>query len=232
MNRYEIESLAERFRRIVRGCGSHKRNSAITAEFEKDVARYTGHTRFYHSLNHVKGYLDLIDEHEHLFARPDEARFAAVKHDTIYNVEHSRDNETLSAIDASHTAERLLMHEESRERIVRFVLATEHLGNKTRVLNDEEKLFADLDLDGFSRSFDSVLQNSRQIRREYSHVPDAVFWDGHTQFLGLLEMRGFIYLSPQYRKYETLARENIAEIRRSRDSIIGARPTDKVRRKP
>jgi predicted metal-dependent HD superfamily phosphohydrolase len=221
----KVDDLGYRFERIVRACGLKARKKTIA----KDVMRYQAPGRFYHTLTHISGMLDLIDEHEKKFLRPDLARFAAVKHDGIYNVHNTCDNETLSAIDAVQTGIVLGMSPHDLKIVVGYIMSTEHLGNKTRPLTEDEKLFADIDLDGFSRSWDTVLGNSRKVRREFAHLSDKEFAEGNITFLSRLEMRGFIYQSPVYKEYETRARDNISNIRREMtSSIVNARPTDKV----
>jgi predicted metal-dependent HD superfamily phosphohydrolase len=229
MTTREIGALGSRFERIVRACGLKARKKTIATEFCRDVERYQAPGRFYHTLTHIKGMLDLIDEHEKAFKQPWLVRFAAVKHDVIYNVHHTRDNETYSALDATGAGIMLGMQERDRTTVAKFIMATEHLGNKTRALSEDEKLFADIDLDGFSRSWDTVLGNSRKVRREFAHLSDKEFADGNSTFLARLEMRGFIYQSPLYKKCETRARDNISNIRREMESsIVIARPTNKV----
>jgi predicted metal-dependent HD superfamily phosphohydrolase len=229
LTRKELGDLEYRFERIVRECGLKARKKTIAAEFARDVARYQGPGRFYHNLKHIKGVLDLIDEHAKKFDRPWLARFAAVKHDVVYNVHNTRDNEALSAIDAVRTATTLGMNLPDQQKVAGLIMATEHLGNKMRPLSDDEKLFADIDLDGFSRSWDTVLGNTRKVRREFAHLGDDVFWNGQSNFLTQLEMRGFIYQTPTYKEFEQRARDNILHIRQEmKSSILNARPTDKV----
>jgi predicted metal-dependent HD superfamily phosphohydrolase len=228
MHLKEIGALGYRFERIIREIGLKARKKTIAAEFARDVARYQAPGRFYHTLTHVKGMLDLIDEHEKLFNRPWLARYATVKHDVIYNVHNTRDNEALSAVDAATSGARLGMEERHQNAVVRLVMATEHLGNKTRPLSDDEKLLADIDLDGFSRSWDTVLGNTRKVRVEFGHVSDPDFAIGQGNFLTYLEMRGFIYQSPVYKEFEQRARDNILKIRQEmKSSIVIARPTNK-----
>jgi predicted metal-dependent HD superfamily phosphohydrolase len=173
--------------------------------------------------------LTLITMLAKAFKRPELARFAAVKHDTIYDVfEKSNDNEARSAAEAAYSAGRLGLAPEDADAIVRLILATEHLGNGTRSLTEDEMLFADIDLDGLSRSYDSVLRGARDIRREFSHIPDDQFAHKLIHFLNMLEARGCIYFSPDYAHLEEHARENMDRLKHDMlRSVVNARPTDK-----
>ncbi|MFM2374798.1 MAG: hypothetical protein RLZZ234_793 [Candidatus Parcubacteria bacterium] len=224
----EMSQLKYQYERIVRACGIKARKKTIAEECARDISRYQAPGRFYHNLTHIKNMLNLINEHVTEFEQPWLVRFAALKHDVIYDVHNTRDNETHSAIDAATTGARLGMKERHQSAVVRLIMATEHLGNQHRALRHDEKLLADIDLDGFSRSWDTVLGNARRVRAEFAHVSDDDFAKGQNAFLVALQMRGFIYQSDVYKAFEERACENILLIRQElKHSIVVARPTDK-----
>ncbi|MEZ5585128.1 MAG: hypothetical protein R3F37_22410, partial [Candidatus Competibacteraceae bacterium] len=71
----------------------------------------------------------------------------------------------------------------------------------------------DIDLSSFGLPAPTFDKNSRDIRAEYAHVPDAEFFPAHLKFIESLFARPALYFTDFFRThYEAKARANFQRL--------------------
>ncbi len=216
-----------RFLSLVRRLRSRVTERTVYGVYERILERYRESHRFYHTLDHINECIATLDDVRRACIDPDVVEMTLWFHDIYYDT-HGIDNESMSAVIAARECGVLHLTNAQENSVVRGVLATEHPRNRFRALSPDEKLIADIDLYGLSRSWDSVLKRSRAVRREFAYVDDASFAHGNLSFLASFTSDRKVYLSETFAEYEYAARENIIRIRSEMNrSIVTARPDDK-----
>lgn len=175
------------------------------AVFDELVARYGEVHRHYHTLDHVEACLAWLDVHAGLADRPAEVALALWFHDAIYDP-RAQDNERRSAELARERLRALGVHPDATERIGAQIIGTQDHD----VDHGDCRLVVDIDLTILGTSpvvFDDFEQ---RIRREYAHVPDAVFQRGRRHVLERFLERPTIYRVPELREQlEAATRANL-----------------------
>ncbi len=152
--------------------------------------------RFYHNLNHIKDCLDEFDIVQHISEHPHELEFAIWYHDAIYDTK-AKDNEERSARLAYNTCKLGGLANNFAEIVKGFVLVTKHIAVPESV---DGKLIVDVDLSSLGKPADDFDEQNRNIRREYSWVPEEDYRKGRKDILqGFLD-RSSIYLTNFFRK--------------------------------
>src|SRR5438874_2713952 len=135
------------------------------------VARYSEPRRHYHTVQHLEECLERFLELKAFVPHPAEVEIALWFHDAIYDT-HKTDNEALSAQLAADAAQSLGASAESAELLRNLVMSTQHLA--APVGADEEAL-VDVDLSILGAEPRRFAEYERQIRAEYSWVPEPMF---------------------------------------------------------
>jgi predicted metal-dependent HD superfamily phosphohydrolase len=184
--------------------------AAVHAEL---IARYSEPQRHYHTCDHIDHCLEQLDLAGGHVAEPATVEMALWFHDAVYDP-RATDNEWQSA--------ELFMRHIGRHADADFgrgvyeaILITTHR-EWPRTL--PEKFVVDIDLSSFGLPQDAFDRNGRNIRAEYAHVPDAIFFPAHRQILESFQARPTFYFTEFFRaRYEAAARNNVqrrlAEIR-------------------
>ncbi|WP_457388470.1 HD domain-containing protein [Roseateles sp. P5_E1] len=170
------------------------------------LARYAEPHRGYHTQQHLDECLALFDEFAHLAERPAEIEIALWFHDAIYDV-HRHDNEAQSAdwaraalLDAGAAAD-------VADSVAALVLATRH---SAAPQTPDEQLLVDIDLAILGAAPERFAEYEAQIRREYAHVPAAVFNEKRGAILAGFLARPALYGTPALReRFEVQARANL-----------------------
>jgi len=125
-------------------------------------------------------------------------------HDAIYDP-LAGDNERRSAELARAALTALGVPSAAVDRIAAYVEATER-----HSATGDGALVVDIDLTILAARPREFERFEQQIRREYSHVPDALFRAGRRQALERFLLRPHIYQLPQFRDpLERRARDNL-----------------------
>lgn len=135
------------------------------------LAAYAEPHRAFHTHQHLAECLDWLAEYAALAERPEEVEVALWFHDAVYDV-HRHDNEAVSA-NWARTA--LLDAGAARDvagRVEALVLATRH---SIAPATSDEQLLVDIDLAILAAPPSRFAEYEAQIRREYAHVPTALF---------------------------------------------------------
>lgn len=170
------------------------------------LARYAEPHRGYHTQQHLDECLALFGEFSHLADRPAEVEIALWFHDAIYDV-HRHDNEALSADWARSALLQAGAAADVAERVAALVLATRH---SVAPAMPDEQLLVDIDLAILGAAPARFAEYEVQIRREYAHVPAALFSEKRGAILAGFLARPVLYGTPALReRFEARARANL-----------------------
>jgi predicted metal-dependent HD superfamily phosphohydrolase len=177
--------------------------------FEHLWRSYTGVDRHYHGIGHIAECLAELDTVRSLARNPGTIEAAIWFHDVVYDGRR-QDNEERSAELADQQLERLGCSPAFREEVRRLILLTRH---DRPPADMDGKLMVDIDLASLSRPAEVFDRNSRLIREEYPHVPEADFVRGREQMLGRFLQRPRIYYTDVFHdRDEKQARINLQRV--------------------
>jgi predicted metal-dependent HD superfamily phosphohydrolase len=164
--------------------------------------------RHYHNLNHLGHCLEEFDQVRHLIPNPDAVEMALWFHDSIY-IPGKPDNEQKSA--AFFLMQSQSCFPRNFEALVeQLIMATTH---RDIPKNADECFIVDIDLSSFGFEWETFHLDSQHLREEQKHVPTAVYFQGHGQFLKMLLARERIFHTDIfYQRYERIAIENIGRL--------------------
>jgi len=170
-------------------------------------ALYSLEHRRYHNMMHVEECLEELDWSLYQCTDPIACEMAVWYHDVVYEPT-SDQNERLSANKALFDCLRLGVTDEVfKDAVVRLILGTKHSSEA----KGDAATVADIDLSILGKPWERFSEYERQIREEYSHVPDRDFAAGRTAILDGFLRRPSIYWTTHFReRYEKPARANIA----------------------
>jgi len=177
------------------------------AIYHRLLAGYQEPHRYYHTLDHIKHCLTLLEDCKALLSEPDALELAIWFHDVIL-VSGERNNESRSAqlyLELSDGIQR----ESLRQLVWRLIMATRHDGDH---LDDADSSYmVDIDLSSFGLPWDEFMHDSMNVRTESRHLCDADYQLKQTGFQRSLLARSHFYLSDFFfERLETQARENLA----------------------
>lgn len=170
---------------------------------------YSDPVRHYHTLAHVEALLRLADAERERVAQPVVLEFAIWFHDAIYDP-RSGDNEERSAAWARQAMEAMRIEPALADQVEACILATRRHELPDAAAPDLA-LFLDLDLSILGAP-DSVYDAySRQVRQEYTWVPDAEYRVRRAAVLERFSQRERLFFTPHLAaRFEAQARRNIA----------------------
>lgn len=207
MSPIKPEMSLARWQQLLEGLGLPAEDQTYTAL----VSAYGEPHRHYHTGRHIAHCLTELDFVRKHAAEPAEIEMALWFHDAVYDT-HRADNERLSA----QWAERFLrghgLPPERVQRISDHILATCHSGTPNGA-DSQLTVDADLAILGASAADSAAGYPSfeRDVRQEYSWVPEAVFKAKRAEILESFLARPCIYHSAFFRdRHEAAARVNLA----------------------
>jgi len=165
------------------------------------VERYMEPHRFYHTLQHIEGGLEVYYS---LVSTPLSRVqfFAWAYHDAVYDTKAS-DNEERSAGVFLRDASALGFTMAESDQIATYIIATNPSSTPISVVND-------IDLAGLGASPAVFDQNTANIRLEYDWVEPEVWRKGRSAVLRQILMRSQLYLTaPFVSKFTLPAIENM-----------------------
>src|SRR5690606_32480869 len=128
--------------------------------------------RFYHTLEHVHKCFTWYDEVAHLLDDPIAVALAIWFHDIEYNTK-AKDNEEKSAAVLLALAPALKLDTAVAEKAATMILQTKK--HDPDGLDDDTKVFLDVDLAILGVPHDEYAAYARSVRREYGWVPDEMY---------------------------------------------------------
>lgn len=174
--------------------------------FQLLVEKYCEKHRAYHNLSHVSYLLEESKKVE--FEDFDVVFLATWFHDVIYEPKRN-DNETESAKLAVELLQKLNIPNDKIAKIEKNILATQT--HSAENLDNDGRIFLDLDLSILGANPEIYLNYSRAIRQEYSHVWNFLYRRGRRKVLESFLKRDVIYFTENLRtRFEKQARLNLA----------------------
>ena len=189
--------------------GGQPTEAAATAVAAELLARWSEPHRHYHTLDHLRFMLAVIDAHAAAAHDPDLVRLAAWCHDAIYDPRTPGDgNEQASAILSARLLHRCAVPAAAITAIMRLVRLT--AGHAVGDADRDGALLADADLAVLAQDWPSYVAYAEAVRAEYAHVPDEAFRIGRSIVLRHLLELPALYRVPQlHRDWEEKARANL-----------------------
>jgi len=183
-----------------------KAQGSAEQEFNRLKSRYSEPQRFYHTMTHIDSCLTELDSVRDLVQQPDLVEFAIWYHDAIYTPK-AKDNEEQSAQLAYDVCLSAKVPKKFATRTRDLILTTKHDAIPKGI---DARVVIDIDLSILGKSPEEFDKYEKDIKREYSWVPEEQFRRGRSAILQMFLSRDSIYLTDFFRgKYESQARENL-----------------------
>jgi predicted metal-dependent HD superfamily phosphohydrolase len=193
-----------------RGLAERQSSSAPAAEAVLDevIRAYREPARHYHTLAHIAALLREFEAHSAEVRDGDAIALAIIFHDVVYDPRR-QDNEQQSAIVARERLTALGFATSLVQKVVAYIEATQH--GREDFEDPDLALLLDLDLSTLACAPEAYRLYAAAIRREYGHVPDALYRVGRRQILQGFLARERIYRTPLLSaRWEARARANIS----------------------
>jgi predicted metal-dependent HD superfamily phosphohydrolase len=174
------------------------------------TAAYLEPARQYHTLEHIAALLRQLEQHKTGVIDQDALTLAILFHDIVYDPRR-QDNEAQSAAVARQRLSALGFAAATVEKVAAYIEATQH-GREAEIVEPDLALLLDLDLSTLASAPDVYRLYASAIRREYSHVPDALYRSGRRHVLDGFLARQRIYRTERlHALWEARARANMSE---------------------
>lgn len=175
--------------------------------FEALLAAYAEPQRHYHCLQHLEECLALFEQVRDLAEHPEEVEIALWFHDAVYDVRGTT-NERQSADWAVRALLSCEASQPTQNRVEQLIMATRH---DAAPVDGDERLLVDIDLSILGAAPERFAEYDRQIRAEYSWVPEPVYSMKRKEVLSSFLTRPSIYSTPYFReRLEAQARINLS----------------------
>lgn len=169
---------------------------------------YSQAGRHYHALAHIRQMLEALDARLDQLRDPVAVQLAVWFHDAVYSPLRS-DNEARSADLARQFLAQTNLSATRRERVGFLIERTKDHTQPQPAADTDLHLLLDVDLQVLGAPEADYWRYARQVRQEYSLVPDVLYRRGRqevlSKFLGLRN----IYQTADFRRLETQARRNL-----------------------
>jgi predicted metal-dependent HD superfamily phosphohydrolase len=195
-----------------RGLATRQSTNARAAEAVLDglIRAYREPVRHYHTLAHIAALLRQLEAHSGAVGNRDAVALAIIFHDVVYDPRR-QDNEQQSAVVARERLGALGSPASLVQKVTTYIEATQH-GRELDSGDEDLALLLDLDLSTLASAPDTYRLYASDIRREYGHVPNALYRLGRRQILKSFLAREKIYRTPALaERWEARARANISE---------------------
>lgn len=175
-------------------------------EYKELVNLYGENTRAYHNLVHIAHSIKELECVGHLVKNKDVLELALWYHDAIYDT-NAKDNEEKSAELAINRLSKAKLKDDYISCVEKLILNTKH---SQKPQEEDARYFTDIDLAILGKDSPEFDEYERDIRDEYSWVPDAQFAEGRKAVLNMILGSGQIYSTDFFRtKYEVQAQKNL-----------------------
>jgi predicted metal-dependent HD superfamily phosphohydrolase len=186
--------VLSKWRSAVRGAGAPADVGAddVDAAGADLLARWAEPHRHYHTTEHLRAVLSIVDEDSAEAADPDLVRLAAWWHDAVYDPRAAGDeNERASAALAAAVLGDLRVPASGVGEVVRLIELTATHAPPPGDRNGA--LLCDADLAVLARPPREYDRYAAAVRREYAHVPDDAFRAGRAAVLSRLLSQPTLY---------------------------------------
>jgi predicted metal-dependent HD superfamily phosphohydrolase len=179
----------------------------LIARLWKEIeTKYTEKGRHYHDLLHIERMFEEFEAIKDSISNFSLISFAVFYHDVIYDAT-SKSNEEKSASTAEKRLTELDLGKEEIAIISAQILATKSHQNSE---NSDINYLLDADLSVLGKDWETYLDYTQKIRKEYSIYPDFLYKPGRKKVLRhFLELESIFKTEYFKGKYEVQAKENI-----------------------
>lgn len=161
--------------------------------------------RHYHSLEHIRQMLTLLDEIKADCSDLPALQLAVFYHDIVYDAQRKDNEEQSTAIAMKRLTE---LGFKRLEKVTALILATQ---KHERSEDSDTNYLLDIDLSILGAEWMRYQAYARQVREEYRIYPDEVYNPGRIQVLQHFLSTARIFKTDYfYQKLEEQARENLA----------------------
>ncbi len=183
-------------------------NNRITSLWDEISRYYSGKNRYYHNLKHISNMLKQAKTHQNEIIDFDTLRFAIWYHDIIYKATR-KDNETKSSVFAEKRLKSMNFDQKRVKNVQKLIISTK----KHEILlheNSDNAYLLDFDLSILGTDWETYLNYTRQIRKEYKIYPDFMYNSGRKKVLQTFLERKSLYFTETYKmRFEAQARKNL-----------------------
>lgn len=182
-------------------------SNLINTQWHEIEKRYSEKGRHYHNLLHLENMFKELEAVKNKVSNFTVVSFSIFYHDIVYNAT-SKSNEEKSALLAETRLAELTLNKDHITAVSAQILAT-----KFHQKSDDEdtNYLLDADLSILGKDFESYLDYTRMIRKEYSIYPDLLYKPGRKKVLKhFLELNSIFKTDYFKEKYEVWAKENIS----------------------
>ncbi len=172
-----------------------------------EIATYYSHKkRHYHTLTHLENLLRELIGVKNDITHWNTILFSLFYHDIIYNP-LKQNNEEKSAALAEKRMKRIGVAQEVITSCKKQILATkQHLQSP----DNDTNYFTDADLSILGQNWNTYLEYSQNIRKEYAVYPDIIYKSGRKKVLQhFLQMEQIFKTEHFFQKFEKQAKENL-----------------------
>ncbi len=175
--------------------------------FDALMAAYAQPQRHYHCLQHLEECLTHFEQVRDLAEHPEEVEIALWFHDAVYDV-RGASNERQSADWAVRALLSCKASQPTQNRVEQLIMASRH---DAAPVEGDERLLVDIDLSILGAAPERFAEYDRQIRAEYSWVPEPVYSMKRKAVLSSFLTRPRIYSTPYFHeRFEAQARVNLS----------------------
>ncbi len=180
----------------------------VTELWNELIKNYSHKNRHYHSLSHIDNMINQAEVIQDSISNYDAFLFAIWYHDIIYK-SSKNDNEEKSADFCKNKLKSLKIDEKTIDNIQKLILSTK----KHQIIlsnNNDNAYLLDIDLSILGSDWNTYLEYTQNIRKEYAIFPNFIYNKGRKKVLNNFLERDTLYFTKDYKnEYEKQARENL-----------------------
>jgi predicted metal-dependent HD superfamily phosphohydrolase len=181
----------------------------ISEAWDEIFRCYREAARAYHTLDHIRSLVELIEEYSADIDNKSMLLFTAFYHDIVY-IPGSSDNEKDSATIAVTRMKQLDVPDKIIQEANELILLTKSHADVSPSTTQDMLLFLDMDLSILGTSPDVYHRYRENVRMEFKAFSDFLFRNGRRSFLKSQLERSVIFHTVQFRnRYEAQARINM-----------------------
>ncbi|WP_062213335.1 HD domain-containing protein [Demequina oxidasica] len=203
------------YARAATGAGATASQSEILAAASRLLARWEEPSRHFHNVRHLVDLLQHVDELQQETHKPHAVRLAAWYHGAIFSSDEAAAYAHRGGEDEDASAEF------AREELSALGLPTESINDVTTMVkalarhtldpsSSDCAVLCDADLAVLASDPQRYKEYLRDVRAEYSHIPDRKFLEARQSIVKKLLARQQLYVSPLGGTWEERARQNLA----------------------
>ena len=179
----------------------------ISESWAEIGSAYQAKERFYHNLRHISDLFSLWKQYQSLLQYPEILALCIWFHDIVYQVDR-KDNEQKSAERALHYLEHSELSSTALTQVYQSIRATQQ--HQLSFDYPDLAYLLDFDLAVLGGDWESYMEYTQQIRKEYHIYPDELYRPGRRKVLEHFLARENLYFTAfAQAEWEAQARSNL-----------------------